>query len=492
MDSVIDNDLFVEENNILPYIFTKDERTYLMNEIMDCEEAEDNDLNALDTLDKILILIHEAELYMAEEENVKRNSIYLGFYRKYNNITYDSVLYGPAENEDQSDAKCYWKKYLESTKEIDFCKSKIHLNNEEMSHLLSIMEKAFFHDEKIDSDDDAFFRATLSEGRLQCFYACITTSMYFLLIQDIREELDVNKIIAISHSACLIINKNKELYDKWLEAIGTNGIKNQMKVFSQLSFEDNNENIILCVFLIYYLQQSYQSGGGFQIMCLVDNYCDTLVRKLMFEKFVKKHRFGKVFCEEYKRYCKVHMIEPRININSILGMPLELERDTPSNEKNRYYKISENSYFNHNGDLNVEHESLSKLYNALIANGCSPVACNKGLFIYRFSGIYQKGTQIDREFRLENKMEWKWSRKQILPIIIRLLFQEGKGGKPPFSAIASFFKNEDPKSFSSKCKHVGENSLNGRCEMLKQCGFTGFDDIRQQILDEKKTSAKKQ
>ena len=477
MDSIMDNGLYAEENNILPYVFTEDERNYLMNEIIECEEAEENDLIALDAKDKILILIHEAELYMGEEEYEKRNSVYLGFYQKYNNITYDAILYGTAENEHQSDVKCYWKKYLASTKEIDFCKSRIHLNDEEMSHLLSILEKAFVRDETIDRDDDAFFRTTLSEGRLRCFFACISTSMYFLLLQEMR-KLNANTIIALSHSADLIVNKNKELYDKWLEAIGTNGIKNQLMVFSKLYFEKNDENIILFIFLLYYFQQSYPNEGGLQIMSFVDNYCDTLVRKLKFEKFVKKHRFGKDFCEEYKRYCLFHTIEPRININSILDIPIELERDTSSNERNRYNKISENRFFNHNGDLHVEYTALSKLYNALKNYG-TPSDDYEELFIYRFSGIYQKDAPIEK-YRSENKMEWNWKRKQTLPVVIRLLFQE-KTGRIPYKAIASYFGIEDTNGFSSLCKSVGQNSLESIRAMLTDCGFTGFDDIVQQI-----------
>ena len=60
------------------------------------------------------------------------------------------------------------------------------------------------------------------------------------------------------------------------------------------------------------------------------------------------------------------------------------------------------------------------------------------------------------------------------------LFQE-KTGRIPYKAIASYFGIEDTNGFSSLCKSVGQNSLESIRAMLTDCGFTGFDDIVQQI-----------
>jgi hypothetical protein len=159
-------------------------------------------------------------------------------------------------------------------------------------------------------------------------------------------------------------------------------------------------------------------------------------------------------------------------------MPLNLERDKPSYDKDKYYKLNENRFSTPDEGLDGEYTALSKLYNALKNYG-TPSDDYEELFIYRFSGIYQKDAPIEK-YRSENKMEWNWKRKQTLPVVIRLLFQE-KTGRIPYKAIASYFGIEDTNGFSSLCKSVGQNSLESIRAMLTDCGFTGFDDIVQQI-----------
>lgn len=494
MDSFMDNGLFAKENNILPYIFTEEERSDLYKEIsaggmmaiLEMVQS-DNDILSLNIGGKICLLLIDVDSYMKKIES--RDSIYSRVYKECKNLTFNKFLYELTENDSQYDFKSNWRKYLESAEEIAFCKSKTHLNDEELSRLLSIMEKTFIDEKEIEREDDIFLNSIMDESKFQCWVACFLTSIYYIIIHEEKEQLpdSLNEIIILSVK--LTVEKNKSLYNRWLKAVGKNGIRNQIKVLSQKLFEkDPTDRTILSVFLLYYYQKSYSDGGDYLFTELIDFYCDTMVKKLNFEEFLREHQYGKVFCEEYKSYCSSHQIEPRININSILML---LERDDPSYNKKRYYRLSEKRISNNNGDLSDEYNALSKLYDALKEQGCSPKEECKQLFVYRFSGICLQGSQIDREFGLENKMEWEWSKKQILPVIIRLLYQEGTMGHVPYTDIASFFKNENSNSFSSKCKHVGKKSLSAICDMLKQCGFTGFDDIYQHIIGEKEYSKKK-
>ena len=211
-----------------------------------------------------------------------------------------------------------------------------------------------------------------------------------------------------------------------------------------------------------------------------------MVRKMKFMEFLKSHPFGKDYCVEYEKYCKSHHKEPLFNTNTIIGT-LELERDN-TNNKNMYYKINENRFCDKS--LFDEYTALSKLYNALKDYG-TPSDDYEDLFIYRFSGIYQKGTSIVEKYRSEIKMIWEWKKEQTLPVIIRLLYQEGKTGIKPYRAIASYFGIEETNGLSSMCNSVGKKSLDSISATLTDCGFTGFDDIVQQIKEEKDTRKKK-
>ena len=490
MDSFMDNGLFAKENNILHYIFTKEECDKLYKDIgvegrnVILELLENGGaIPALNTGKKICLLDMEIDPYIRSLET--RDSIYSRFYQKCKNISFDTFLYEIRENPSQYDFKHNWKKYLGDNDEIEFLKTKMHLSDNELTHLLSIMNKAFIDNETIESDDDNF-DSIMDNSRFRCFIACVLTSLTYILTHNKEKTPEEVYLFAIL-TAEKVVNKNKELYKKWLEKVGKNGIRNQIKVNSQKLFEKgNHDKNILSVFLLYYRMDSNDWSVLFTEE--MDYYCDSMVKKIKFEEFLRNHQYGREFVEEYKKYCSTNHIEPKISINSILML---LERDDPSYNKKRYYRLSEKRISNNNGDLSDEYNALSKLYDALKEQGCSPKEECKQLFVYRFSGICLQGSQVDREFGLENKMEWEWSKKQILPVIIRLLYQEGTMGLIPYTDIASFFKNENSKSFSSKCKHVGKKSLTAIYDMLKQCGFTGFDDIYQHIIDEKENRKKK-
>ncbi len=490
MDTFLDNGLFAAENNILHYIFTKEECDKIYKDIaigavdviQDLFQSE-NDINipVLNTSKKICLLSMEIDTYISSLET--RDSIYSRVYQKCKNLTFDTFLYEVRENPSHYDFKNNWKKYLENNDEIEFLKAKAHLSDNEVNRLLSIMKKAFIEDETIESeDDDDFFDSIMDNSRFRCWIACIITSLLYIAHNEEQTTEDANMFTVLT--AEKVVNKNKELYNKWLEAVGKNGIRNQIKVNSQKLFEaGNHDNNILSVFLVYYFMDS--NDWTILFTEKMEYYCDSMVKKIKLEEFLRNHQYGREFVEEYKKYCSTNHIEPKININSILML---LERDDSSYNRKRYYRLSEKRISKYNGDLSDEYNALSKLYDALKKYGCSPKEECKQLFVYRFSGICLQGTQIDREFGLENKMEWEWSKKQILPVIIRLLYQEWTVGPIPYTDIASFFENENPKGFSSKCKHVGKKSLTAICNMLKQCGFTGFDDIYQQIIEEKKNS----
>lgn len=499
MDSFMDNGLFAKENNILPYIFTEEERSNLCNELsaggleamLDIIEIAqgDNDMPSLNIGEKVCLVLADADSYMKKLES--RDSIFSRFYKECKNLTFNKFLYELPKNDSQYDFKSSWRKYLESAEEIDFCKSKTHLNDEEMSRLLSIMEKTFIDDKEIEKEDDNFLNSIMDESRFQCWIACLLTSLYYISIHEEKEQLPdfLFKLIILSAKAG--VENNKSLYNRWLKVVGRNGIRNQIKVHSQKLFEkDPTDRTILSVFLLYYYQKSYSDGGDYLFTELIDFYCDTMVKKLNFEEFLREHQYGKVFCEEYKSYCSSHQIEPRININSILDMPLHLERDKPSYDKNRYYKLNKNRFNNCNEGLDGEYAALSKLYNAMKKYG-TPSDDYEELFIYRFSGIYQKGTSIDEKYSSEIKMNWEWRIKQTLPVIVRLLYQEGKNDKIPYKPIASYFGIEETNGFSSLCNKIGEKSLNSFRAMLTDCGFSGFDDIVQQIKDAKDNSKNK-
>lgn len=487
MDSFMDNGLFAKENNILPYIFTEEERSNLckklsaggvesMLDIIEIVQS-NNDMPSLNIGEKICLLLADADPYMKKFES--RDSIYSRFYKECKNLTFNKFLYELPNNDSQYDFKSSWRKYMESAEEINFCKSKTHLNDEEMSRLSSIMEKTFIDDKEIEKEDENFLNSIMDESRFQCWIACLLTSLYYISIHEEKEQLPdfLSKLIILSAKAG--VENNKSLYNRWLKAVGRNGIRNQIKVLSQMVFKsDHTDSTILYMFLLYYYQESYSDGGEYLFTELIDSYSDTMVKKIKFEEFLRGHQYGKVFCEEYKSYCSSHQIEPKINISSILDMPLNLERDKPSYDKDKYYKLNENRFSTPDEGLDGEYTALSKLYNALKNYG-TPSDDYEELFIYRFSGIYQKDAPIEK-YRSENKMEWNWTIKQTLPVVIRLLFQE-KTGRIPYKAIASYFGIEDTNGFSSLCKSVGQNSLESIRAMLTDCGFTGFDDIVQQI-----------
>lgn len=498
MDSFMDNGLFAKENNVLPYIFTEEERSNLCNELLAggfeamldiIKIAQgDNDTPSLNIGEKVCLLLADADPYMKKIES--RDSIYSRFYKDCKNLTFNKFLYELPKNDSQYDFKSSWRKYLKSAEEIDFCKSKTHLNDEEMGRLLSIMKKTFIDDKEIEKEDDNFLNSIMDESRFQCWIACIFTSLYYISIHEEKEQLPDSLFKFTILSAKAGVENNKSLYNRWLKVVGRNGIRNQIKVLSQMVFErDRTDKTILNMFLLYYYQESYSDGGEFLFTELIDSYCDTMVKKVKFEEFLRDHQYGKVFCKEYKSYCLSHQIEPKININSILDMPLSLERDKPSYDKNWYYKLNENRFSNPDEGLDGEYTALSKLYNALKNYG-TPSNDYEELFIYRFSGIYQKDAPIEK-YRSEIKMNWEWKSKQTLPVIIRLLYQEGKTGIKPYRAIASYFGIEETNGFSSMCNNVGKKSLDSISATLTDCGFTGFDDIVQQIKEEKDTRKKK-
>lgn len=498
---LMDNGRFAEENNILPQLFPDEKRKemaslfiFIYSEVhKDTElvqEIKEADLSTVDIGTKTCLLFNDTVRYMSQFEN--RESIYLQLLQQFENKTFESLLYSLPENNRQYDFDRYWKKLIESTDEIGFIKSKTDIDDNQLHTILSTMRKAHsVGNEKNISDNDLNNDIFKDIQQFRRFMASICTS-FKMLFNSQMVKTDHHDVLITLATIETLISLNQDKYDQWFEVVGEKGVENQVKALSQILFESNNPDvIILFSFLQHLLLNSYKNGGDYQFTSFIHPYCNTMVKKMKFMEFLKSHPFGKDYCVEYKKYCISQKAEPLFNIDSIIGIPWGLERDNPSKDKSWYYKLNMNRFVNQSVGLVDEYNALSKLYDALIDRGSSPIVHCKDLFIYRFSGIYQKGAPIEQKFRLENKMEWKWNKKQILPVIIRLLYQEGKGGRPPYTTIASFFDNEDSKGFSSKCKNVGEKSLKEISAMLKGCGFTGFDDIYQEFIDEKEYSKKK-
>ena len=442
------------------------------------------DLSKVDIGTKTCLLFNDAVRYMSQFEN--RESIYSQLFQQFENTTFESLLYSLPENNRQYDFEQYWKELMESTEEMSFIKSKTGIDDNQLHTILSTMRKAHSDgNEKNISDNDLSNNIFKDNQQLRRFMASICTSFKMLLNSQMVKTNHHDALIALTTIEAFI-SLYQDKYDQWFEVVGEKGVENQIKALSQMLFEPNNPDVIILLsFLQHLLLNSYNNRGDYQFTSFIHPYCNTMVRKMKFMEFLKSHPFGKDYCVEYEKYCKSHQVEPLFNTNTIIGT-MELERDNTINN-NMYYKLDENRFCNKS--LIGEYTALSKLYDALKNYG-TPTRDYKELFIYRFSGIYQKDTPLEK-YRSENKMEWNWTIKQTLPVVIRLLFQDEKTGRIPYKAIALYFGIEDTNGFSSLCKKVGNNSLESIRAMLTDCGFTGLDDIYQQIIDEKENSKKK-
>ena len=482
---LMDNGLFAEENNILPHLFSEEERKGMSNLFMHLKSEihkdselvqglKETDLSEVDFGTKTCLLFNDTAKYMSQIE--KKESIYSQLYQQFENITFETFLYKLPDNNRQYDFDRYWKKVMESNEEMSYIKTKTGIDDSQLCTILSTMRESHFDGNKKNTNDNDLNSSVFKdEQQLRCFLASICTSYIMLFNQHLvkTNHHDGLIILTVIETFIYLI---QDKYDKWFKIVGEKGVENQVKVLSQMIFETKNPDVIILLsFLQHLLLNSYNNGGDYQFTSFIHPYCNTMARKMKFMEFLKSHPFGKDYCVEYEKYCKSHQVEPLFNTNTIIGT-MELERDNTINN-NMYYKLDENRFCNKS--LIGEYTALSKLYDALKNYG-TPTRDYKELFIYRFSGIYQKDTPLEK-YRSENKMEWNWTIKQTLPVVIRLLFQDEKTGRIPYKAIALYFGIEDTNGFSSLCKKVGNNSLESIRAMLTDCGFTGLDDIVQRI-----------
>lgn len=284
------------------------------------------------------------------------------------------------------------------------------------------------------------------------------------------------------------VGRHMTLFNEWRSYINENV---HSQVFSRIFADDNfsDVNSVLGYFTDYYIIK--QLDGGKSFIEDVNKLCESPKDKKQFVDMVKKHEFGMAFCNEYLRLCGLCSIDPIFDVNKVInGVNLIYDKDN-TRGKEWFVRIPEDRIAGSDGKLADEnrnalfYRNLSSLYDDL-SDYATITNDQRRLFIYRLSGVYEEGCNVNEEFNPNFKMEWTWKRKQFLPVLAHMLF-ESEDGFVPQMAVVRFFGLTDSNGMTSLWQRLSSKRFDEYKCLLENCGFTVPDYVKKKFDDIHKT-----
>jgi hypothetical protein len=272
------------------------------------------------------------------------------------------------------------------------------------------------------------------------------------------------------------------LFNEWCSYINEN-VNSQ--VFSCVLDKElfSDVNSVLGYFTNYY--RIKQLDGGKSFIEDVNKLCESPKDKKQFVDMVKEHEFGMAFCNEYLRLCGLCNIDPLFDVNKVInGVNLLYDKDN-THGKEWFVRIPEDRIAGSDGKLTDEnrnalfYRNLSSLYDGL-SHYATITNDQRRLFIYRLSGVYEEGCNVNEEFNPNFKMEWTWEPKHVLPVLTHMLF-EGKDGIVPQMAVIRFFGLTNSNGMTSQWQKLSSERFDEYKCLLKNCGFTVPDYVKEKL-----------
>lgn len=283
--------------------------------------------------------------------------------------------------------------------------------------------------------------------------------------QDLLKDLRVAKIF---------VNIENRKYHLWETAIKDK--QEQITYFTDMAKQmqwENNDNIelgwqtaILITFVQYYVTYS-RYWRDYYFGSAIKYHFRTPEATVYFIEFLKKHKYGTEFCEEYERYIKENPgVKPLFDTKLVLDPIPTLERDKEGKYKKWYIEIKTSK-------LKVQtdegrYKAFSDLYDKLIDTRYISQHSSKKVFVYRFTGFL---TSVD----LENKIEWLGSIGE-WAFLIMCLYKSSED-KPPYTPMSKYFhfQNYIPKktnnSYTTLGEKLDEKKMVKVLSILEESGF---------------------
>lgn len=495
-NSLID-DLDIEKNNVLKDMIDPDEGRELASEFKDIYQSLVSEVDRKEDLsqaEKAYLFLKDvgkqklSNLSDLEIRSIAYNGIYGVDIEKAlaiknapseNNIIMVFMIIGCLFADDE---------------EKELFKTSLNISDAQFNSVMDKLEQMFEEDDdeaksdeleaiilrNVNSDKISFFRKLF-------FHAFVA---YLKNIDKLGKVVPSKDPIIEIKAIQRFVGRHMTLFNEWRSYINEN-VNSQ--VFSMICAEDifSDVNSVLGHFTDYY--RIKQLDGGKSFIEDVNKLCESPKDKKQFVEMVKKHEFGMAFCNEYLRLCGLCSIDSIFDVNKVInGVNLLYDKDN-THRKEWFVRIPEDRIVGFDGKLTDENKNallyrkLSSLYDSL-SDYAAITNDQRRLFIYRLSGVYEEGCNVNEEFNPNFKMEWTWKRKQILPALAHMLF-EGEDGFVPQMAVVRFFGLTDSNGMTSQWQGLSSKRFDEYRCLLENCGFTIPDYVKKK-LDEKQQMRK--
>lgn len=483
-DSLID-ELDIEKNNVLKDMIAPDEGRELASEFKDIYQSLVSEVDRKEDLSQAekayLFLNDVAKQKLSKFSDLEiRSVVYKGVY----GVDIEKALM--TKNAPSKDNIIAVQLILAclfiDDEEKELFKASLNISDAQFNCVMNKLEQMLEEDvdeaksaeleaiilRNVNSDKISFHRKL----SFHAFVACLKN--LYKLGKAVPSKDPIIEIKAIQR----FVERHMTLFNEWRSYIDEN-VRSQ--VFSRILADDrfSDVNSVLGYFTDYF--KIKQLDGGKSFIEDVNELCKSPKDKKQFVDMVKEHEFGMAFCNEYLRLCGLCSIEPFFDVNKVInGVNLLYDKDS-THGKEWFVRIPEDRIAGSDGltDENrnaLFYRNLSSLYDGL-SHYATITNDQRGLFIYRLSGVYEEGCNVNEEFNPNFKMEWEWKRKHILSVLSHMLFQEKDGFVPQMDVIR-FFGLTSSNGMTSLWQKLSPKRFDEYKCLLENCGFTVPDYVK--------------